>query len=45
MSHIFLRDFGSSPVVGSSKKIIFGFPIVLIANDILLFIPPLNVDT
>ena len=28
------------PVVGSSKNIILGFPMTLIATDNLLFIPP-----
>jgi len=32
------------PVVGSSINMILGFPIVLIASDILRFMPPLNVE-
>ena len=35
-----LRDTGSIPVVGSSKKITFGLPIALIATESLRFIPP-----
>ena len=39
MFHKFLLVSGSNPVVGSSKKIIFGYDTRLIAMDSLLFIP------
>lgn len=43
--HTYLLETGSIPVVGSSIIIILGYPIVLMANESLLFIPPLNVYT
>jgi hypothetical protein len=38
-----LLAFGSIPVDGSSKKIILGFPIIAIATDNFLLLPPDNV--
>jgi len=41
--HMNLLAFGSIPVDGSSKKIILGFPIIAIATDNFLLLPPDNV--
>lgn len=41
--HINLLALGSIPVEGSSRKIIFGFPIIAIATDNFLLFPPDNV--
>lgn len=41
--HINLLAFGSIPVEGSSKNIIWGFPIMAIATDNFLLLPPDNV--
>ena len=38
--HINLLAFGSIPVEGSSKKMIRGFPIMAIATDSFLLLPP-----
>jgi len=38
--HTALLETGSMPVVGSSKKMTFGFPIAEIATESLLFMPP-----
>jgi len=42
ISHNYLLFSGSSPVEGSSRKIILGSPTKLIATDSLLYIPPDN---
>jgi hypothetical protein len=41
--HMNLLAFGSIPVEGSSKKIIRGFPIIAIAADSFLLLPPESV--
>jgi|JI61114C2RNA_FD_contig_31_1774786_length_642_multi_2_in_0_out_0_2 hypothetical protein len=41
--HINLLALGSIPVDGSSRKIIFGFPIIAIATESFLLLPPDNV--
>ena len=41
--HTFLRDFGSMPVVGSSKKMMEGSPMLDRARESRRFIPPLKV--
>lgn len=38
--HMNLRALGSIPVDGSSRKIIFGLPIIAIATDSFLLFPP-----
>lgn len=38
--HINLRALGSMPVDGSSRKIMLGFPIIAIATDSFLLLPP-----
>ncbi len=38
-----LLAFGSIPVDGSSKNIILGFPIIAIATDNFLLLPPESV--
>jgi hypothetical protein len=42
--HMNLLAFGSTPVLGSSKKIIGGLPINAIATDNFLLFPPLRFD-
>lgn len=41
--HINLLAFGSIPVEGSSKNIMLGFPIIAIATDSFLLLPPESV--
>ena len=40
-SHIFLLGAGSIPVDGSSNKITYGLPNIVIATDNFLLLPPL----
>jgi hypothetical protein len=41
--HMNLRALGSIPVDGSSKKMMLGFPIMAIATDNFLLLPPESV--
>jgi len=41
--HMNLLAFGSIPVEGSSRKIIFGLPIIAMATDSFLLLPPESV--
>lgn len=41
--HMNLLAFGSIPVDGSSRKMMFGFPIIAIATESFLLLPPDNV--
>jgi hypothetical protein len=42
MDHINLLALGSTPVLGSSKKTIGGFPIIARATESFLLFPPDN---
>lgn len=44
MDHINLLAFGSTPVLGSSKKTMGGFPIIAIATESFLLFPPESVS-
>lgn len=44
-AHTCCLTLGSSPVVGSSRRMILGLPIAAMARLSLLFIPPLNPPT